>query len=177
MGSPKIHRVSAKKAGRRLGVSWLRLIIVVSLLLLQSSCATRLYNIRDEKPAPEIERRILAPVNQAPRDLAGRVLLKSRIGGYFGKGRPPLILTDGGEETTVSGRKWVTYSAGLIPSKVEAKRQFRLVNRLPGARNVSDYEVLYFKRTSVWERFKVFHRDEDVLARGLAWAYVNDRRK
>jgi hypothetical protein len=164
-------------AGRKLGVSWPRLIIAASLLLLQSSCATRLYNVRDERAAPQIESRILAPVNQAPRDLAGRVLLKSKIGGYFGKGRPPLVLTDGGEEETSSKRKWVAFSAGLVPSKVEAKRHFKLVNRLPGARNASDYEVLYVKRTSVWERFKFFHRDEDTLARGLGWAYVKDRRK
>lgn len=160
-----------------MGVSWLRLIIAASLLLLQSSCATRLYNMRDERAAPEIGRRIPAPVNQAPRDLAGRVLLKSRIGGYFGKGRPPLVLSDDGEEVTALTQRRAIYSGGLIPSKVEAKRRFKLVNRLPGARSSNDYEVLYIKRTSVWERFKFFHRDEDTLARGLAWAYVKDRRK
>jgi len=154
----------------------LRAITLSGALLLQGGCATHYYNVSGERSEPDVRQRIGSPVNRAPQNREGRVLLASGIGNFLAS-RPPATLTDMGENATTPARqRRVVYSAGLVPSKVSASRTFRLVEKTPNRDKVTDYRVSYVKRVSVWERFKFLHDDERTLARALAWSHVKSAR-
>lgn len=153
-----------------------RVITLSGVLLLQGGCATHYYNVSGERSQPDIRSRIGSPVNRAPQNREGRVLLASGIGNFLAS-RPPAVLTDLGESPNTPARqRRVVYSAGFVPSKVPASRMFRVVEKTPNRDKVTDYRVSYVKRVSVWERFKFLHDDERTLARALAWSHVKSAR-
>ncbi|BCU78361.1 hypothetical protein [Luteolibacter sp. LG18] len=150
--------------------------VLAAVCLMQASCATHYYNVREEREAPVLAKRLESPINRAPADPAGRVLVHSGIATFRGYSRPPAKAHDLGETTPAKRPRLALYTAGLWPAKTPASRTLRLVEKTPARDKVTDYQLQYVKRVSIWERFRFLHDDERVLGRALAWSYAKDRR-